>query len=335
MKKDIILITALLISVSITGCAGKKAAVQNEIKQVQTQSAGNNDKTPAATETNKTDEAPNTVVSPADYSKYSGRWVTENNLKHDIPFGTVISIKADKSGQLSGVVSDTSSGFGHISNIDIKGKINNNKFSTNFSNDGWDHSGTIELEFKDMQVVLKLSYDKKSESVNSSWGISPGTFNLVNINIPIKRTINDLREGGWKDVEGQCFDVDLNKYGKIKFISETNWNTGFNFYLQDSKGNIAYKFPDLYLNDYQTKNYAIESISAVSFTDINNDSLKDVIILYKATDVTKKVQAAICNVFTQKSDGTFVNNSSLNDKINASGSTKDIASIVKFIKGIK
>lgn len=327
MNKKIVSVLLISSSLLLSAC-GKESqqTVTNAAPNVTTNASSNSG-------ANKADTSVQAVA--IDYAKYAGIWKTEEGLKCDSPFGIVVNVNVDKSGNLKGTVGYSSSGFAHISNIEIKGKVENSKFTYNFDEDGWQHGGTIKLDFKDSAVILTIEYDSKSKNINSGWGMYNGTVSLLNSNTPIKRTIADLRKGGWTDVANQCFDVDLNKYGKVKFLSETNWNAGFSFYLQDNGGNIVYKFPEYYATDYYLNNVTKESISAISFPDLNNDGLKDVIILYTGIDVNNTNKVSYCNIFIQKSDGSFENDKALADKVNKSKNNEDIKSIIKFIKDNK
>lgn len=344
MNKKVTLIVLITIGVLFTACGNKQVKteetnnIQNNATKIQpsnnTNTSTNADNTNNTMAANTVNTGSNTSAQSSTnvYTKYSGTWIDKDTLKTDRPFGRAIDINIDKDDNLKGVVSNLSNGFAHVSNVNIAGKIENDKFTSNFNDDGWGHSGTIELEFKNNEIICVINYDAKSLKINSDWGISYGTFNLVNSNTPISRTITDLRNGGWNDISNQCFDVNLNKYGKVKFITETNFNTGlFNFYLEDGKGNIAYKFPVDYRNDIGP-NSLIEGVSAISVRDVNNDGLKDVIVLFNGTDSNKNVPISICIIFSQKNNGVFIYNKSLSEKVNKSGNNKDIKSVLNSLK---
>lgn len=344
MNKKVTLIVLITIGVLFTACGNKQVKtegtnnIQNNATKIQpsnnTNTSTNADNINSTIAANTVNSGSNTSAQSSTnvYTKYSGTWIDKDTLKTDRPFGRAIDINIDKDDNLKGVVSNLSNGFAHVSNVNITGKIENDKFTSNFNDDGWGHSGTIELEFKNNEIICAINYDAKSLKINSDWGISYGTFNLVNSNTPISRTITDLRNGGWNDISNQCFDVNLNKYGKVKFITETNFNTGlYNFYLEDSKGNIAYKFPVDYRNDIGP-NSLIEGVSAISVRDVNNDGLKDVIVLFNGTDSNKNVPISICIIFSQKNNGVFIYNKNLSEKVNKSGNNKDIKSVLNFLK---
>jgi hypothetical protein len=262
--------------------------------------------------------------------KYSGSWMNKDSFKDDVPYGIGADIKIDKNNNIQGTISDSSYGFVHVAGIDIKGKIINNIFKSNFEDDGWGNGGTLELEFKDNIMMLIINYVGKNSQGQADWGISTGSFKLVNTNSSISRTVSDLKDGQWEPVPNQCFDITLNSYKNVKFLAETNFNVGFKFYLADKKGNIVCKFPDY----YQSSGVLIDSIKAISFKDIDNDGLKDVIILYNGSTIKDDTSVSVCNILLQKSDKSFKNDKIADTLINNSSNNKDIASVVKYYKTI-
>lgn len=333
MKKSIVLVSIILISILMAACGNSKVKTQS-INSTQnstpnsTQSSDNNTSNKQETNNSTTHNSTNPIVE-TNYSNYSGNWVTENNLKNDFKYGIVVSIKVDKDGNIQGQVGDATENLTHISNVDIKGKIQDNKFTFNFDEDGWDHSGIIKLDFKENKIVLTITYSPNS-SKNNLWGIGEGTFTLINSNTKVNRTLDNLKDGGLQVIENQCFSVSLKNYGKVKFISglkREDANDIAVFYLIDDKNNVLYKFPDFYGN----KKGGFNNISAVSFSDVNKDGLKDVVIIADYRAGSNSSTTPISSIYFQKGK-EFINNENLDDKINSSSNNKDIASVLKYAK---
>lgn len=317
MNKRLLSVILITISILLSGCGNEQMKTQH------TSAALNND--------SKKTEISSSQISDAsitDYSKYNGSWVTERNLKDDYKYGIVAGINVDKNGNLKGQVSDSTENLTHISNVDIKGKIQDDKFSFNFSDDGWGHNGTIKLDFKENRIILTINYNSSS-SQDNLWGIGEGSFTLINNNTKINRTLNDLKDGGMQIIEDQCFSVNLTNYGKGRFISglkREDCNTIVNFYLVDGDNNVLYKFPSFYGNEKGM----FTDVRAVSFADVNNDGLKDIIIIadYKTNTAAS---APICSIYFEKGS-EFVNDKNLDDKINSSSKNEDIASALKYAR---
>lgn len=51
------------------------------------------------------------------------------------------------------------------------------------------------------------------------WGIGEGAFTLIKDTTPVKRTLNNLKDGGLLVIENQSFNTKLDNYGDVKFIS--------------------------------------------------------------------------------------------------------------------
>lgn len=324
MNKKLIAVLLISVSVLVSGCSsgnqGKKSAEnkQTNTKEVSPQIESSNDSSGA--------EKGN-VHSQNDYSKYSGSWVQEQNLKNDFKYGISVSLKVDKDGNLQGQVGSSTENATHVSNVDIKGRISGNRFISNFNEDGWGHKGTIELEFQGNTVILKSKYSNDSAE-DASWGIGEGTFNLVNSNSNITRTLKDLKSGGLQVIEEQCFNVKLQSYGNVKFISGVKREDGntVQFYLVDKNENVLYKFPNFYGNEKGM----FKNISAVSFTDVNGDGLKDVVIAAKYSNGASD-SVSIGSIYFAEGKG-FASDKKFDDKLNNSSSDSSIASIISYYK---
>lgn len=328
MWKKITLVVLISISILVTGCGSKKVETQSNSSVQSNSNSSPNSRINNEQETNKTTTpSSKAVVSKSDYSSYSGSFVTESSLIDDFQYGIVVSISVDKEGNIKGVVSDATENLSHISSVEIKGKIKDNSFIADFAEDGWGHGGRIKLDFKDNKLVLTINYSANS-SKDNSWGIGEGTFTLINSNTKVTRTLDNLKDGGLQVIDKQCFSVNLENYGKVKFISglkRENSNDNVNFYLINDKNNVLYKFTDFYGNSKGMFN----NINAVSFADVNKDSLKDIIVIadYSASGIP----TTICSIYLQKGKA-FINNKSFDDKMNSSSNNKDIATVLKYAK---
>ena len=333
MKRKIMISLLIALSILSTGCRKSEVANTNSSeKQVGSASSQNTSSDTSNATTTKdaktvTDTKPATSVKLEDYSVYSGDWAQEINVKNDYLYGIGVNINVDKAGNLKGTVGDTTENASHVAGIEIKGKIENGKFSGSFDYDGWGHKGTVNMEFGQNTIKLTLKYGEGS-SKDNSWGIGEGTFTLIKRYSNIIRTLNNLEDGGLQVIENQCFSVKLENFGLVKFISglkRENSSEIATFYLLDNNNNVLYKFPDYFGN---SKGRFTE-IKAVAFSDVNKDGLKDIIVIGNFTIAGKS--DTISSIYLQKGK-IFGNNPSFDEKLNKSGSNKDIASIVKYAK---
>jgi len=75
----------------------------------------------------------------------------------------------------------------------------------------------------------------------------------------------------------QSFEVDLAPFGKVKYASCEDFDNNpprVNFYLLKGQQGV-YEFPDFHGN----QNWAFSEMVAVTFSDVNADTLKDVIVM--------------------------------------------------------
>lgn len=265
-----------------------------------------------------------------DYSAYAGHWVNEKLLIQDFKYGTTVDLDVDEKGYVNGSVYSATENLAHIAQVDINGQIENNKLSYDFDEDGWEHSGNIEIEFKENSIVLNIKYNEKS-SENNLWGIGEGAFPLINDTTPVKRTLNDIKDGGFVVQENQSFDTKIDNYGDIKFISGLKREDGNDiavFYIADRNNNILYKLPAFYGNNKGR----FEEVNCVAFMDFNGDNLKDILIIGKFLsneDFSKEIHVA--SIYFQEGK-EFKNNESLDNEINNSGHNENMESVVEFMK---
>jgi outer membrane murein-binding lipoprotein Lpp len=113
--------------------------------------------------------------------------------------------------------------------------------------------------------------ETKSLKINSS-SVSDAGITQAVISLDEKRIIPD-----------QSFDVELNDWGDVKFISYSH-KAGADFedvsfcLMKDNK--VIYSFP-YYGENNKTDTYAglFDSVESVGFRDVNNDNLKDIIVI--------------------------------------------------------
>ena len=171
--------------------------------------------------------------------------------------------------------------------------------------------GSLLLAFEpDKQINATITLSEKSQYANPN----EGTFQYIPYNI------NDTKE--FKIIESQSFMVDLNSWGNVRFVSVVNESPNHQptlFYLTDEDGNFLYDFnADIpYLVD----------VEAVSFVDVNDDELIDVIILVKPQDESGLTAA----FFKQTTDGAFFQDHDLNSALNTGDNNKDIKTIVEYL----
>ncbi len=127
-------------------------------------------------------------------------------------------------------------------------------------------------------LVLELcACSAKQNEVNQnsnsdSSSVTDSTAAALNVSLEENRIIQD-----------ESFNVELNNWGNVRFISyEPDNHINFedvSFYLMKDN-NVIYSFP-YYCENNSTENYVglFDSVSAVEFCNVNNDNIKDVIVI--------------------------------------------------------
>lgn len=322
MKKLYICILIFALCFSIAGCNKEESKKTKNENKAAVEEKNNEDKKEI-----KNNEGEDKKVN---YSVYTGNWVNEKLLIQDFKYGTTAEFEVDDKGYVNGNVCSVTENLTHIAQVDIQGQIKNNKLSYDFDDDGWEHSGNIEIEFKENSIVLNIKYNENS-SENNLWGIGEGTFPLIKDTTPVKRTLNDIEDGGFVVQENQSFDTKLDNYGEIKFISGLKREDGNDiavFYIADRNNNILYKLPPFYGNDKGR----FEEVNCVAFRDFNGDNLKDILIIGKYISAEYPYEKIhIASIYFQEGK-EFKNNESLDNEINNSGHNENMESVVEFMK---
>ncbi|WP_052410389.1 hypothetical protein [Paenibacillus durus] len=143
--------------------------------------------------------------------------------------------------------------------------------------------------------------------------------------------LEDLKKEGLEVLEDQSFWIELENWGKVKFLSvESAMGSLYKlkFFLVDASGKILYEFPDFYGNQWNT----LFEMKAVSFKDVNKDGLKDIIIIAEFMTGVGPDGAEPFNVgdvYFQTKTG-FVNNPELDEAIHDLKKNKTIEMIIEF-----
>lgn len=339
MTKKIAAILVICVGIIFSGCASNHATETSNIQPINNTSSApvsknvdnkkdETGKVNSSVTAKANNSQVNNNVNKNDYSKYSGNWTLESSLKADYKYGTTMTIKVDKYGNLKGEVGSLTENATHIANVDINGKIINNEFKYNFKEDNWGHSGIIKLKFQNDTIILDINYDSNSSN-NNLWGIGEGTFTLVKNTMGSYRTLDDLKNGGLQVIENQSFNINLENFGTARLVcgsKRENASETLQIYLIDNNNNVLYKFDDFYGNEKG----GFKGISAISFADVDNDGEKDIVIIAKYS-IGKSNSVSVGSIYFNKGK-EFKNDKNLDDKINKSSSRNSISTMIKFAK---
>jgi hypothetical protein len=148
--------------------------------------------------------------------------------------------------------------------------------------------------------------------------------------INLSAQVGEAPEG--EIITTQTFDAEFPHFGKVKFASYkgTGNVNRFNFYFLKG-GVIEYQFADFYGNK---QGWMADEIVAVAFKDLNNDNLKDVIIIANymtGIGPDAAVPFPVIGVYINKTE-YFDHYDALNSDINSDLSIKSVADVVKYFK---
>lgn len=141
-------------------------------------------------------------------------------------------------------------------------------------------------------------------------------------------TIQDLEKQGFQPKESQWRTTHFENFGEVVFVGgskETDGKLSPNFYLTDKDSNILYKFSEF----YGATNGTFKDIDSVSFMDLNNDQLLDIIV--SASYQTDKGSVSVDNIFFQNGK-EFKNDKNYDDLVNNAIANKTTDNAIDFIK---
>ncbi|WP_088830936.1 hypothetical protein [Paenibacillus tyrfis] len=137
-----------------------------------------------------------------------------------------------------------------------------------------------------------------------------------------------------EEIADQSFQVELESWGKVRFVSAKRANADGRkelvLSLKDAEGHTLYTFPQPKL----VASWNFESVKAVSFKDVDGDGKKDVIVLadyVTGKDLGGKAAITAPSIFIQK-DKSFVSDVEIDNRLNASGKISTVSDVVAFFK---
>lgn len=146
--------------------------------------------------------------------------------------------------------------------------------------------------------------------------------------------LKELQGKGLQIIEEQSFAINLENWGEVEFISAAmddkveSMLDKVKFLLVDQENSIIYRFPDF--SDY----WFFEELRAVSFSDVNSDGLKDVIIIADFTTGVGReavIPFPVCKIYFQQ-DKSFRRLVELDDQINGASKNENIEMVLEFVK---
>lgn len=135
-----------------------------------------------------------------------------------------------------------------------------------------------------------------------------------------------------EEITGQSFQVDLESWGKVRFVSAKSVNgdgtTDLQLTLKDLEGNQLYTFP----NPKIVEGWDFYSVKAISFKDVNQDGKKDVIVLADyLTGIGSEgsVPFTVPMIYIQKGK-EFLSDYNVDNSLSKSGKVNTIDDVVTY-----
>lgn len=305
--KNKILFVIITVSLFLAGCGNSAQTSESPVLEPK--------ESTFVAETNAESNV-NTVI---DYKQYLKKtWIRKTDTNFPNNGGLSFLISKIEDGKIQGKISAV--GHGPAYNMDIaefEGTVNKDTAECQLINDSRGNKGTIKFLFKpNGTIAATIQITEKSGDTVMS--IPEGTFEFAPDNL---KNIQ-----GFAPIENQTFMVDLNSWGKVKFVSgklTAGNHIPVEFYLTNNDGDILYNFNAVLPYNVDVK--------AVSFEDVNKDGLKDIIIIVEGEEGTGQGNDAVGTVYFQKADGAFANDLKLDQEINNSGNNNDVKTVRSYL----
>lgn len=316
------LLTIIAVSCLASGC-GKEAS-SDRLQETQSSSAKEAQDITLSIQSSQ-DSVPSEITKDGketDYMEYFKKiWIRNTDGNFPENGGITFVISGIYNGKLKGEITAVSGSPSYnIDNSEFEGIVDGDTALCALVNDTRGNEGTLKLTFKSpSEMTAEIAITKKSEDTVMT--IPQGEFDFAPDNLKNKE--------GFEPIENQSFQVDLDSWGKVKFVSGklTQGNhIPVVFYLTNEEGDIFYEFENIFP-------YSVD-VEAVSFKDLNKDGLKDIIIIV-SDQYEGSLGLPIANVCFQQKDGTFMTDYQLCQEINDSGNNKDIKTVTNYVMNKK
>lgn len=311
------LFTMITVSLLITGC-GKTDSTKRLQQSEKPSLAASTINSETTKSSENSTSATTTTGNAIDYKQYLKKtWIRDTDTNFPDDGGLSILISRIEDGKIQGNIVAVGNGPAYnIDSAEFEGTVTNDTAQCRLVNDSRENKGTVKFLFKP-DGVLEATVIITERSEDTVMSLPEGTFEFTPYNL------KDIK--GFTLIEDQTFMVDLNSWGNVKFVSgklTAGSHVPAVFYLTNEDGDILYNFN-------ATLPYSI-NIKAVSFKDVNKDGLKDIIIVAE-DNYDGSSGGYIATVFLQKADGSFINDSELDQEINDSGNNKDISTVTNYL----
>lgn len=166
-------------------------------------------------------------------------------------------------------------------------------------------------------AVYEVKYQDILDSINAgheAWNDFPNVTASLNARkgdpeetiTEHRFNVSDLID--FKVDEAQSFETDFENWGSVRFLSGTDFRGKRVFFLVKEDNTVLYEFPD-YLGGF----WKDQTIDAIAFRDVNDDGLKDVIII-----TSDEYGNSYCDIYFQR-DKEFVRIQEIYEALNQGG----------------
>ncbi len=146
-----------------------------------------------------------------------------------------------------------------------------------------------------------------------------------------KGTLSELSKKGFTAIDEQ--PADFENWGVVSFVTGTYPDGGtdkLHFYLADDNQAVLYDFPDFYGNQWST----FYELQTVAFEDVNQDGLKDILIIadyMTGVGPDGAMPFHVASIYFQKGK-EFVSVPDLDDRMNEKGENGSADEVLAFTK---
>lgn len=144
----------------------------------------------------------------------------------------------------------------------------------------------------------------------------------------------EISENGFTIMEEQVFEIALENFGYVRFVPALDERYHrLALFFADEEGNIVYRTDQLEMNFVNSGRLEqpVHGISAVSFQDVNEDGMTDIVLIASCENEAVAKPFQIGEVLFADGEG-FYRDWRISDKINRFGMNKSIDFIIAYAR---
>ncbi|SDE86309.1 hypothetical protein SAMN04488542_1034 [Fontibacillus panacisegetis] len=179
------------------------------------------------------------------------------------------------------------------------------------------------------KVIKELGEVERFDDADEASSLTDDTYDTLDeaAALPAGDHLDDFIKIGYQIIEEQTFQAVLQPWGNVRFVSGYLSEDKFKqpmYHIVDSEQKVLFTLPP----DMNIKDLYFEGLKAVSFKDMNEDKMKDIIVIGEYSKDSQGQNKGILVSVYFSSGEMYSSLPWYNDQLNNSGNNRSIQSVV-------